>query len=161
MPPAERYLEVEYLGIVFQPKVRYFVAGRSDSGDTDFKRWTLREVKPDGHGRCGGFSQTADPKRFLESITNAMDLDPDIRLASTEEMQKNAEHIETFPAEFQMASPESILVTAATYKAISLQTGDSSGIPPAAIMQILEKGGQPMQQVVQAILRDAQQEGWR
>lgn len=86
-----------------------------------------------------------------------MELQPNIRIASGEEMREHAEHIETFPAEFQMTPPETVFVLAATYKVISLKMGSTSGILPAAAMQIYEKGGEPMQKVVMAILHNAQQ----
>lgn len=158
MPPAERYLEVQYLGIVFHPKVRYFVAGRSDMPNiSSHQSWTVREVTPNGHGRCGMLSQ-ADVEEFLNEIARAMDLKPDIRIAGGEEMRENSERIETFPAEFQMTSPEAVLVIAATYKVISIQKGDSSGIPPGVVMQIFEQGGEPIKRVVEAILHEAQQQ---
>ena len=121
--------------------------------------FTVREVTPSGHGRCGMLRET-NTEDFLKQIARAMELDPNIRIADGEEMRGNAERIETFPAEFQMTPPEAILVTAATYKVISLKMGDTSGIPPAAVMQIYEQAGEPMQRVVEAILRDSQQKAF-
>jgi hypothetical protein len=159
MPPAERYLEVQLLGIVFQPKVRYFVAGRSDMPGMDYQAWTVREVTPNGHGRCGMLREP-NAEEFLEQIARAMEMESDIRIANGEEMRGNAERIEIFPAEFQMTPPDAILVTAATYKVISQQIGDTSGMPPPVVMQIFQKGGEPMRRVVEAILRDSQQEAF-
>jgi hypothetical protein len=160
MPPADRYLEVQFLGIVYHPKVRYFVAGRSDMGPGDSKSWTVREVTPNVNARSGGFRGEADSQKFLMQIAAAIGVEPKIRLSDGDEMKKNAERIETFPQEFQMTSPVVVEVIAATYKVISIKNGDTSGIPPAAVMEIYQNGGEPMQRVVEAIRRDAQQQGF-
>ncbi|MFO1064609.1 MAG: hypothetical protein U0892_12165 [Pirellulales bacterium] len=154
MPPTERYLEVQYLGIVFQPKVRYFVAGRNDlPGMGSRQTWTLREVTPEGHGICGMLRE-ATPEQFLNQVARAMQIEPDIRIASGEEVRESAESIETFPAAFQMVSPDVVLGIAATYRIISLKEGDTTGIPSAAIQQFYEQGGEPLQRAIATILRD-------
>ena len=134
--------------------------GRSDSPGVSFdQRWTVREVTPNGHGRCGMLHE-AKSEVFLNEIARAMDLTPDIRIAGGEEMRESADRIEIFPAEYQMTPPEIVLVIAATYKVISLHKGDTAGLPPSAVMQIYEEGGEPIKRAVEAILRDAQQQGF-
>lgn len=156
MPPAERYLEVEYLGIVFQPKVRYLVAGRSDLPGTGLRKWTIREVTPSRHGPSGMLWKP-DSASFAEEIARTLDLTPAVRIANDEEMKKHAESIETFPAEFQTTSPDAILPIAAAYKAISLKMGDTSGMSPAQVIQICTESGDALRKTIKEILLDAQQ----
>ncbi|MDX1930524.1 MAG: hypothetical protein SFV81_28630 [Pirellulaceae bacterium] len=103
----------------------------NDENDRDrpgmgFQSWTVREVTPKGHGRCGMLRRTK-PDEFLNEAACGMDLEPDIRIAGGDEMKENAERIETF-AEFQMTPPDVVLVTAATYKVNSHTMGDTSGL---------------------------------
>lgn len=150
MPTADRYLELQYLAIVFQPQVRYFVVGRSGLPGMG-ESWTIREVKPKGHGRCGMLS-SADSQQFLEQIVRVLEVTPQIRLVNSEELQKYAGLIETFPAEFQMTSPDEVLALAATYKLISLQTGDTSGILATTVCEFFQQGGEEVHQAVTDIL---------
>jgi hypothetical protein len=156
MPPAERFLEVQYVGLVFQPKVRYFVAGRNGTWEDGSRLFTLREVTPSGHGACGSLREP-DPEQFLASIAGVLNVVPNIRPVDVDEMRVNAEHIETFPAVFQMTPPEAVFVVAAAYRVISLKMGDSSGIPPGAVMRIYEESGEPMRRAVELILHSAKE----
>lgn len=160
MPPAERYLEPQYIGIVFHPKVRYFVAGRSDlPGNHWPQSWTLREVTPDGHGRCGMLEEKTETE-FLNAMARTLKIDADIRLAEIDDLRAHAARVETFSSECQMTPLEAVMVVAATYKVLSDVSGDTTRILPAEVMRFFQKGGEGVHRVVESILRDSQHDAF-
>ncbi len=149
MPPSDRQLEVQFLAIVLQPKLRYFVAGQGFAPDVH-TRLTIREVTVNGHGRCGTTPPSAES--FTEELAEIIGLSPNIRLAEELAMRDSSESIETFPAEFQMTPPEHVLILAATYRVMSQIWGDTSGIPAHSVEQFHALGGEHLQHAVFAIL---------
>ncbi len=149
MPPSERILEVQFMAIVLQPKVRYFVAGQGViPGDSN--RLTVREVTVHGHERCG--STLTDGNSFLLNVVRILNVQPSIRLAEEEEMLACSEQIERFEPKFQATSPNASYGVAATYKVMSRLVGDTSGFPVAAVQQFYAMGGEQVHRAVASIL---------
>lgn len=133
LPPAERYLEVQFIAIVFQPKLRCFAVGRSGL-EADSKDWSVREITPEGHGKCGHL-RNVNAQSFLEEVNRILGLATKIRLVDSAEFAAQQAHVETFAEEPHKLFE--VLMVAATYGYISHLNGSTAGLLPAQVAKFL------------------------
>lgn len=158
-PPATRYLEVEFLAIVFQPKVRYFPVGLS-SQEGQSPSFTVREVDRSGQNFRRGILFQRDDEALLGEVCRILEIEPDLRIVSTEEVVEAAKSIEVFDGKPEMLEPTEIYILAATYLLLHIKGEDTRRIPPAVAMDAYREGGQPIWELVERVLTEAQQEAF-
>lgn len=148
LPPAERYLEVQFIAIVFQPKLSCFVVGKSGL-DAESKHWSIREVSAEGHAKCGHLTNL-NVEGFLEEVNRILGLPPKIRRVDAAEFAAQEASVETFVVNkhkfFQ------VLMIAATYNFISQYKGSSAGYSESVVAEFLNSSSDEVKHAISGLI---------
>jgi hypothetical protein len=151
LPNADRYLEVRFLGFVFQPTVRLFAQGRSNlEGESD--RWTIREIHADGSHGPAGITRQSSQEDFVNVLFDFIGCSGKVVEATQEEFTASSNTVPVHQKAGNTDSIENLITIAAMYRAVSLLVGDTSDLVPAAVVAVCQERSDLFNPLINEIL---------